>query len=87
MVISEKIKETMKLYSPTILHYTGMGMMMTVAHNINNGRMKALLAMYEVMDREYERYLRMVTPNNRLKREGKPMKRKPYYIRKHRRRA
>lgn len=86
MVISEKLKETVKLYSPTILHCTGMGMM-AVAHNINNSRMKGLLAMYEAMDREYEKYVRMVTPNNRLKREGKPMKRKPYYIRKHRRRA
>lgn len=85
MVISEKLKETVKLYSPEILHCTGT--MMAVAHNVYNGRMKALCAMYEEMDREYEKYVRMVTPNNRLKREGKPMKRIPYYIRKHRRRA
>ena len=73
--MAEISKDLVERYAPS---YFGAVSLSTFLSNMGTDRKRrlSLVSSLEVVEANYKKWVRKVTPNNQLKRQGKPMRRK-----------
>lgn len=73
--MAEISKDLVKTYTPTCFGAVSLSTFVC-SMQMNRRRLSSLMLSLKEMEAGYKKFMRKATPNNQLKRQGKPMRRK-----------